>query len=158
MLERKKFYLTKEGLNRIKKEYGNLKKIKFSKLREDPPQVLHSDEMNPEYLSFYEDLDLREIRLAELNNILKNIELIETPQKEERNIVNLGAIVFVEVNDQIDKFEIVGFLEANPSIGRISNESPVGKALWGHKVGDKVVVSFPTTTIYKIKKIRYLSE
>jgi len=46
-------------------------------------------------------------------------------------------------------------LEANPSLGKISNESPVGKTLFGHRVGDEILISSPIKTIYKIKKIKY---
>ena len=74
-----------------------------------------------------------------------------------QNIVNLGATVLVEVDGQNDEFMIVGSLEANPAIGKISNESPVGRMLLGHRVGDEVVVSSPIQTVYKIKKIKYLT-
>ena len=56
---------------------------------------------------------------------------------------------------QKDEFVIVGTLEANPALGKISNESPVGRAILGHKVGDAVVVSSPMKITYKIKNIKY---
>jgi len=93
--------------------------------------------------------------MIELENILKNTELITAPPKEKQNIVNLGATVFVKVDGQTDEFTIVGTLEADPALGRISNESPVGRALLGHKTGDEVLVSSPIKTIYKIRKIKY---
>ena len=58
------------------------------------------------------------------------------PSKEKRNVVGLGATVGVEVDGQKDEFQLVGSLEANPSAGRISNESPVGRALLGHRAGE----------------------
>jgi len=151
----KKFYLTKEGLERFKKEYQTLKLLKLAKLKGEAPKILHSDEMSAEYLAFKEDMDLLESRLFELEYILKNFVLIKKPPKEKQDIVDLGATVVVGVNGQEDEFTIVGTLEADPSIGKISNESPVGKALLGHKVGDEVVVSSPNKTIYKIKRIIY---
>jgi len=157
MAEEKKFYLTKEGLEKIKKEYENLRKLKFSKTKGEIPKIWHSEDLNPEYLSFQEDLSFLEARLAELEYILKNAELIKPPQKEKQNIISLGAKVLVEVEGQRDEFEIIGTLEANPAIGKISNESPVGRTLLGHKVGDEIIVSSPIKTIYKIKKIKYLS-
>ena len=153
----KKFYLTKEGLERIKKEYTDLKNLKLLKTKGEIPKIWHSEDLNPEYLSFQEDLSFLEMRLVELENIFKNAELIKSPSKEKRGIINLGATILVEVDGQNDEFTVVGSLEANPSIGKISNESPVGKALLGHQTGDAVVVSSPIKTIYKIKKIRYLS-
>lgn len=157
MEKEKKFYLTKKGLKKIKKEYENLTNLKFGKIKRESPKILHSEDLNPEYLSFQEDLNFLEMKMAETENILKNAELIKLPPEEGKNIVNLGAQVTVEVDDQIDEFEIVGSIETNPSLGKISNESPVGKALLGHKVGDKVIVSSPIKTIYKIKKIKYYS-
>ncbi len=153
----KKFYLTKEGLERIKKEYKALRVLRLSKTKGDIPKILESEDFNPEYLSFQEDMGFLESRLAELDYILKNFELIKSPPKEKQDIVGLGAKVMVEVDGQIDEFELVGSLEANPSLGRISNESPVGKVLLGCKVGDEVFISSSIKTVYKIKKIIYSS-
>lgn len=149
------FYLTEEGLQKIKREYRNLLVLKKSKTKREAPKILESEEVNPEYLTFQEDLGFLEARIAELKNILKNVQLIKAPPKERQDIVDLGATVLVEVDGQLDEFEIVGTLEANPSLGKISNESPVGKSLLGHKVGDEVIVSSPIKTIYRIKEIRY---
>jgi transcription elongation factor GreA len=155
MVDKKKFYLTKEGLEKIKKEYQDLKNLKLSKTKGEIPNIWHSEDLNPEYLSFQEDLSFLETRLAELEYILKNAELIKPPSKREQNVINLGARVTVEVDGENDEFTIVGTLEANPAIGKISNESPVGRALLGHKVGEVVTISFPLPTVYKIKKIKY---
>ena len=155
MVEEKKFYLTKEGLGRMKKEHEDLKELKLAKTKGESPKILHSEDLNPEYLAFQEDLSFLEIRLAELEKILKNAELIRPPSKERQKIVNLGATVLVEVDGQNDEFTLVGSLEANPSLGKISNESPVGQALLGHRAGDEVLVSSPIKTTYKIKKIKY---
>ena len=153
----KKFYLTKEGLGKIQKEYQDLKNLKLAKTRGEIPKIWHSEDINPEYLSFWEDFSFLETRIAELENILKNAELIWPPPKEKQNIVNLGATVLIEVDGQKDEFTIVGSLEANPSVGKISNESPVGRALLGHRAGDEVLVSSPIKTTYKIRKIKYSS-
>ncbi len=155
MIKEKKFYLTKQGLERIKREYEELKNLKLAKTKGESPKIWHSEDINPEYLSFQEDLNFLESKIVELENILKNVELIKLPQKGKQNIINLGARVLVAIDSQNDEFEIVGSWEANPSIGKISNESPVGKALLGRQVGDEVVVSSPVKTTYKIKKIKY---
>ncbi len=155
MVQIKKFYLTTKGLEAIKKEYEVLKNLRIAKTNNDVPKIWESEDLNPEYLSFQEDLSFLETRLAELENILKNVELIKTSSKKKRDVIDLGATVEVKVDGDKDEFTIVGTLEANPSLGKISNESPVGKALLGHKIGDEVVVSSPIKTIYKIKKIKY---
>ncbi len=94
--------------------------------------------------------------MVELENIFKNVELIKTPPKKERNIVKLGATVRLEERGgQINEFTVVGTLEANPGQGKISSESPVGKALLGQKIGDEIIMNSPIRIAYKIKKVTY---
>jgi len=157
-MEEKKFYLTKQKLKELEQEHESLVVFERSKtIGEEAPKVLESEDLNPEFLSFQEDMSFLRSRITELKNILGNYELIKNPSKQNQNIVGLGAMVLVNVDGEKDEFLITGTLEANPSLGKISNESPVGKALMGHKVGDEVVVSSPIKTIYKVKKIKYLS-
>jgi len=96
-----------------------------------------------------------ESRIEELEHVLKNFGLIKPPPRKEKNRIHLGAQVKVEVDGQEDEFTIIGTLEANPTMGKISNESPMGKILLCHKVGEEVVISSPIKVIYKIKSIRY---
>ncbi len=151
----KKFYLTKEGLEKIKKDYQNLVALKHAKTNGETPEFLHSDELNPEYLDFQDDMSLLEAKLADLEYVIKNSELIKPPLKELKNTVQVGAKVWFEMNGEKDEFTVVGSLEADPSQGRISNESPVGQAILGRKVGEDFVVDSPAKTTYKIKKIKY---
>ena len=156
MSEIKKFYLTKEGLEKIKKEYRNLRSLRLAKTNGEAPKIFESEDLNPEYLSFQEDLSFLESRIVELEYILKNAELIKVPAKDRQNMVDVGATVTLEEpNGSINEFMIVGTLEANPSEGRISTESPVGRALMGHKVGEEAVITSPIKVPYKIKKIKY---
>ncbi len=124
----------------------------------EAPKIWESEDVNPEYIAFQEDLSFIEKRLTELENVLKNVILIQTPkEKTENRVISVGTKVSVEIDDkEKDELIIVGTLEANPALGKISNESPVGKALLGHREGDEVVVSSPIKTIYKIRKIAYL--
>lgn len=156
LIMEKKFFLTKEGLKKLKKEYETLRVLKLNKLKGESPKILHSEDINPEYLAFKEDIGFLETRINELEYILKNFELIKTPPKEKQNIVNLGATVTLEDKDgAINEFMIVGTLEANPAEGKISSDSPVGKALLGKKIGEEVVITSPIRVSYKIKKVRY---
>ena len=84
MIEEKKFYLTKEGLERLKREHRDLKQLKLAKTKGESPKILHSEDLNPEYLAFQEDLNFLESRLIELENILKNAELIKPPSKDKK--------------------------------------------------------------------------
>jgi transcription elongation factor GreA len=143
-----KYYITKKGLEKLESDYRGLLEFKKRKTTgDDVPSIWHSEEVNPEYLAFQEDLSLLEARLTEYELILKNIELITVPSKHDRGIVYLGARVTVKVDDgQVDEFEIVGTIEANP---------PVGSAFIGKKMGEEVVVSSPQKTLYRIIKIEY---
>jgi len=155
-MDGKTFYVTKAKLQEIKKEYEELLDFERKKaLGEEAPKILESEDLNPEFVSFQEDIGFLRSRIDELKNVIDHHELIKGPAKENANLVGLGAKVKVDVDGQKDEFVIVGTLEANPALGKISNESPVGKAILGHKVGDEVAVSSPAKTTYKIKSIKY---
>lgn len=156
-MEEKKFYITKQKLQELKEEYKNLLVFEHQKTKGDIPKLFESEDMNPEYLNFQEDLSLLRLKIKELESILKDHEIIAPPKKDQQNVVGLGSIVKIAVDGEKDEFVIVGTIEANPALGKISNESPVGKALLGHRVGDVVVISSPIKTTYTIKKIRYSS-
>jgi transcription elongation factor GreA len=148
----KKFYLTKEGLERLKKEYETLRSLRLSKIKGESSL----EDIRVKYIPFIEDMNFLESRIAELEQILKNSVLIKKPPKNQQHIVHLGAIVTLEDEDgAINEFMLVSTLEANPSEGKISTESPVGKALLGKKIGDEIIITSPIRVKYKIKKIRY---
>jgi transcription elongation factor GreA len=150
-----KFYLTKEGIEKIKQEYKDILLLKQEKIHTETPIAFHSEELDTEFVAFKEDLELIEARSADLEYILKNAVLIEKPIEKGQDEVNLGANILVEVNGKEDEFVIVGTLEASPAEGKISNESPVGKAFLGKKVGDEVLINSPATVAFKIKRISY---
>ena len=139
----------------MEKEYQELKRAKYFKVnsRDDVPEVFHSEEMNPEYAQFQEDLDKIESRIIEIEYILKNVK----PIKPQKGVVDVGTVVTVDINGKEQEFAIVEKFEANPEEGKISKESPVGKILLGSKIGDEISVSTSTKSKYKIKKIDYLS-
>lgn len=155
-MDEKIFWLTKTKLNEIKKEYEQLLEFERRKMiGQEAPKVFESEDMNPEFLSFQEDMGFLRAKIDELKNIIDHHELIKIPPKPKQNIVGIGAKVKIDVNGEKDEFVIMGTLEANPALGKISNESPVGKALLGHKLGDEIVVSSPVKATYKIKSIKY---
>jgi len=155
-MDRRIYYITKEKLRELKKEYEELLDFERRKtIGEEAPKIFESEDINPEFISFREDIDFLRSRIDELKNILENYELIKNPPKEKRGVVDIGAKVKIDIDGQKDEFMIVGTLEANPALGKISNESPVGRALLGRRVGERIVVSSPIHTIYKIKSIKY---
>lgn len=152
----KVFYVTKEKLQELKKEYDELVALERNRtVGQEAPKVFESEDINPEFVSYQEDMDSLRLRIDELNTIIEKHELIKNPAKEKSHLVDVGATVLVDVNGSKDEFTIVGTLEANPDLRKISNESPVGMALLGHKVGDEVSIPLPTKKTYKIYDIKY---
>lgn len=153
----KVFYVTKEKLQELKKEYEELVAFERHKtIGEEAPKILESEDVNPEFISFQEDMDALRSRISHLEDVFENHKLIKKPAKENQSFVDLGAKVKIEASGKHDEFTIVGTLEANPDLGKISNESPVGKALLGHKVGDEVIIGNELEKKkYKIRGIKY---
>ena len=100
---------------------------------------------NEEYSSARSDQKVIESRILEIQTILKHAKLIRTGKKEK---VSLGATVMIEADGKQQTFTLVGAVEANPLEGKISNESPIGQALIGLKVGD--IATLPTGKVYKV--------
>jgi transcription elongation factor GreA len=151
----KKYYLTKNGLKDIKKELYEMKKEKREKLKDNSPVVFHSEDVNPDYLLFSKDMEFLKEKIAKLEDVLQNIEIIKKPEKNCKEIL-MGAKIILEMNGKKEKIMIVGTMEADPIKGKISNESPIGIALMGKKEGENVsVFSGDKKNIYKIKKVLY---
>jgi transcription elongation factor GreA len=148
-------YVTTEGLTKLQEEYRDLVKNKRKEVasRIASARALgESDDVNAEYEAAREEQSFVEGRILELEEILKKAKIID--HRTGSKVVEVGSTVTVEINRQDATYTIVGTVESEPELGRISHESPVGKALVGLKVGDEVEVSTPTATIkYRIKKI-----
>lgn len=156
MMNTTKFYLTKQGLERIRKEEEALRELKVVKANGGSPEVMHSEDLNPEYLAFQEDIGFLETKMLELENILKSAELIKAPPKQEQDCIGLGATVLAELDGKEGEFKIVGTLEADPFDFKISNESPIGRAIFGRKAGETVFIQTGNTErCCKIKKVSY---
>ena len=155
-MEGKIFYVTKEKLKYLQKEYDDLVVLEHQKLStQEAPRMLESEDINPEFVSYQEEVTSMRDRIEELKDILEHHQIIKNPPKTEQDAVGVGATVKIDVGGQKAEFMITGTLEADPVVGKISNESPVGKALLGHKIGDEVLVDSPEKTKYKIRDIKY---
>ena len=95
---------------------------------------------NAEYDAAREEQGLVESRIAEIEDILMNAELIKGGSKTK---VSLGSIVELKTGKKSVTYTVVGPVEANPLEGKISNESPIGEALFGKKVGDSATITTP---------------
>lgn len=106
---------------------------------------------NAEYDAAREEQGLLETRIAEIEEILNNAEIIKGGR---RSSVALGSKVELKSNGKTVAYTIVGPVEADPLDGKISNESPIGMALYGKKVGDSATISTPKGDVtYKIANI-----
>lgn len=148
-----KYYLTEEGLKKIKKELDKLIEARKEKTKGDVPEVLHSEDLNPEYLDFRERMHFLEKKISKLEEVVKNAEIITSPKN--KNKIKLGAKVAIEADGEEDEFMIVGSIEADPAEGKISDKSLVGQNLIGKKIGEEVEISSRIKTVYKIKNIKY---
>jgi len=149
-----KTQLTKAGFENLKKELDELKNIKRPKAVERLAKARAMGDLseNSEYNAAKEELAFIEGKIQEIDEILKNAQVIENSQKE---LVNIGNKVAVEVNGEIDQFEIVGEFEADPLRKKLSHTSPIGQALIGKKIGDQVEIEVPAGKIkYKIIEIK----
>lgn len=149
-------YVTSDGLTKLKSEYEDLTRVKRKEVAERisvAREMGETDDVNPEYEAAREEQSFIEGRILELEDILKNAEIIDHP-KNGNKMVEVGSTVTVQIGTEHETYTIVGSVEAEPSAGKISHESPVGKSLLGLKVGDEVEVTTPMTTLkYRIKKI-----
>ena len=156
-MEEKKTLLTYAGLKKLEDELENLKVVKrkevAGKIKEAREQGDLSE--NAEYDAAKDEQRDIEARIEELEKILKNAEVV-VEDEVDLDKINVGCTVDVydsEFDEEIE-FKIVGSTEANSLQGKISNESPVGKALIGKKVGDIVKVETQAGEMeYKLLKI-----
>ena len=147
---------TIEALKELEAELDQLKvegrkeaaeKIKIAKSYGDLSE-------NSEYDEAMNDQAKLEARISEIEYILKNAKVLDVESLGNEN-VHIGSVVkIVDKKKKEFVYTIVGFAQADPAAGKISDESPVGKALIGHKVGDKVTVETPNGALqFKIAEI-----
>ncbi|OUP50418.1 transcription elongation factor GreA [Lachnoclostridium sp. An181] len=156
-MEEKKTILTYAGLKKLEEELENLKVVRRKEVAQKIKEAREQGDLseNAEYDAAKDEQRDIEARIEELEKILKNAEVVVEDEVDLEKI-NIGCTVTVydnEFEEEIE-FKIVGSTEANSLQGKISNESPVGRALLGRKVGDTVEVETQAGVIeYKVLKI-----
>ena len=150
-MEVKKNLLTREGLKKYEDELHELKVIKRKEVAEKIKEAREQGDLseNAEYDAAKDEQRDIEARIEELEKILKNVEVFDMEEAASNDKVSFGLVVKVKDNEFDDEmeFKIVGATEANSLKGKISNESPLGKALIGAKKGDVVTVEAPAGII-----------
>ncbi len=150
----KNYYLSAKKLEELKRELHELKTVKRLEIAESLKRAKEYGDLseNAEYSEAREQQDALESRIDELEDITKNASIIKKTSCQE--VVDLGCEVQAEYKGKLKTFTIVGSSEAKPEDGLISNDSPIGQAIIGKKIGDSVKIKTPAGEIlYKIVKI-----
>lgn len=148
-------YLTREGFDKLKRN--------IARLEQSLPTAIKEVEQTKEYGDFSENEEYKQAkrrlrgmhtRIFYLNDRLNRAELFE-PGKNKSSVVQLGSTVELEVAGESKTFQILGTYETDPAAGKISNASPLGLALLGHKTGDRVVLEVKgQAVVYRIVNIK----
>ena len=149
---KKEFQLTKEGVTELQTELAELKQklvdvIDSIKTARDQGDLSE----NAEYHAAKEEQERIDGRISEVKHILANAEIIS---KRNRNSVGIGSTVTLKNGGKPVTYHIVDSVEADPLEFKISDESPIGKALLGKKVGEKLEITLPAgTQVYEVREI-----
>ena len=150
-------YLTVEGLEKLKQELDHLKGPEREEIAKRLNFAVSQGDLseNADYTKAKEDQSFLEGRIQELEYLVKNALIIDEDHNGRREEVEVGATITIQEDDYPSEvYFMVGTKEADPQNGKISNESPIGTALLGAKVGDIVEVNTPGGKIkFKVLKI-----
>jgi transcription elongation factor GreA len=152
MAVKQSFQLTQEGVDNLKTELAFLKDVKREENLEALKEARAQGDLseNADYDAARNEQARIESRIAEIENIIKNVKIIKTTSED---IVNIGKAVQVRfvASGEIKKFDLVGSIEADPKAGKISIESPIGKAMLNKAEGDTVEVKTETGRVFAIE-------
>jgi transcription elongation factor GreA len=147
----KLFHLTKQGVEELRAELASLIALR-TVLAERIKTAREFGDLgeNMEYTAARQDQERNENRISEIEHILKNVAVITRPKGDSKVVLG-STIKLKNENGKTKEFQVVGTVEADPLNGKISDESPIGKALMGKKEGDEVEIKTPAeTAVYKI--------
>ena len=139
------YLLTKEGAEKMRTELEAMKTVQREEISKRLRTAIQQGDLseNADYHKAKEDQAFLEGKIKEYEEILAGVKLIEE-SNDNSGYVDVGSWVTIKDGDAPEeKYQVVGPQEANPREGRISNESPIGVAVMGHKAGDNVIVETP---------------
>lgn len=149
-------YLTPEGAEELKRELDLLINVRRPDLAVKLAEAVSQGDLkeNADYHDAKEQQAFTEGRIQYLENIIRSATIIFNDGKSDLAVVGSKVVIREEGGDEDETYTIVGAAEANPSEGKISNLSPIGAAVLGHKKGEKVRVKTPVGEImFKIKSV-----
>jgi transcription elongation factor GreA len=137
--------VTRDGLERLTAELEELKSVKMPQITEAVAEARSHGDLreNAAYDAARHDQMMTKRRIDELEAMLRHVEIIESSAVRS-DVIGLGSRVTVDFNGDEEVYTIVGAIEAKPTAGMISNESPIGRALIGKRVGQVADVSTPS--------------
>ena len=147
-------YVSAQSLADLKKELETIKNNTIPEIAKRIDEAKQQGDLseNAEYTQAREDMSWAQGKAIELEQIITNSQIIT---HQTTGVVGVGSVVVAIINDKERELTIVGPQEVNPAKGLISNESPLGQALIGHKAGEQVEVSAPAGKIhYTIKAVK----
>ena len=153
----KQVMLTEEGLRKLEEKLEHLKTVRRTEVSERIKQAISFGDIseNSEYEDAKNEQAFIEGEIMTIENMLRNAKLIEEGQDTDTVVIGCTVVLKDIEFDEDLEYAIVGSAEADPMEGRISDESPVGKAVLGHRVGDIVDVVVPAGTLkYEVLEIK----
>jgi transcription elongation factor GreA len=137
--------VTREGLERLKAELEELKNVRRAAIAAAIAEARSHGDLreNAAYDAARHDQTMNEKRISDLEALLRSAEVLDAETAGNGDVVGLGTTVVVEFDGEEERYTIVGAIEAKPSVGRISNESPIGRALIGKRPGQVAQVATP---------------
>lgn len=156
-METRKVEVTREGYDRLSAELEDLIKVKRPDIIAAVAEARSHGDLreNAAYDAARQDQAMIEKRISELEAMLRNVRILEASDTGHNGFIQVGSVVIVDFDGEDEEYTIVGAIEAKPSEGLISNESPVGRALIGKKAGDRATVQTPGgQTALTIKAVR----
>jgi transcription elongation factor GreA len=139
-------FLTKEGFEKLQEELDYLRTMKRQEVADRLHEAMEGGELieNAEYEAAKNEQAFVEGRIQELEILLATARVIEEDKKRKFDTIQVGSTVTIQEDGyEEETYTIVGAAEANPRDGKISNESPIGKAILNHRAGEEVQVETP---------------
>jgi transcription elongation factor GreA len=144
-VEAKRVPVTREGLERLKAELDELKNVRRPAIAAIVAEARSHGDLreNAAYDAARHDQMMNEKRISDLEVLLRSAEVMDEGGADNGDFVGIGNTVIVDFDGEEERYTIVGAIEAKPTVGRISNESPIGRALLGKRAGQAAQVPTP---------------
>lgn len=156
-MQNKEVVVTYAGLQKLEEELDTLKTVRRKDVAEKIKVARGYGDLseNSEYDEAKNEQGIIESRIAELEKMLKNVRVIDEDELSTEHVMVGSHVKLVDPDGDEDEYDIVGSTEADPTVGKISDESPVGAALINRGVGDEVNVTLPNgkVVVYKVVEI-----